>query len=106
MGGQVVTCAHNELAAGACAGGSHHDCKDGSAVHSLYCCPVSERIPIVVNEEACTTLHSGYGYSVDCSTQSTPACPSTGRVPLANTTIVRFPTTTGTRTAWTAAPPT
>ena len=69
--GQVVTCAHNELAAGACAGGSHHDCKDGSAVHSLYCCPVSERIPIVVNEEACTTLHSGYGYSVDCSTQST-----------------------------------
>ena len=68
--GQVVTCADDELAAGACAGGSHHDCKDGSAVHSLYCCPVSERIPIVVNEDACTTLHSGYGYSVDCSTQS------------------------------------
>merc|ERR1712001_680174 len=39
--GQVVTCAHNELAAGACAGGSHHDCplpNDDWDTNRVDCC--------------------------------------------------------------------
>jgi len=68
--GQVIRCQDDELAAGACAGGSHYDCKSGAATHSLYCCHVSEQFPIKVDEDNCRELHSSYGYSVDCSAQS------------------------------------
>ena len=64
------------------------DCKNGAAAHSLYCCHVSERLPIKVNkkigefedlkknffpqvdEDNCSVLHSSWGQSIDCSTQS------------------------------------
>merc|ERR1712113_779142 len=48
----------------------HYDCKSGAATHSLYCCHVSEQFPIKVDEDNCRELHSSYGYSVDCSAQS------------------------------------
>ena len=105
---QLIHCQDDELAAGACAGfinlrfksilgiiitfqtqgGNNMDCKNGAAAHSLYCCHVSERLPIKVNkkigeflhlkknffpqvdEDHCSVLHSSWGQSIDCSTQS------------------------------------
>ena len=33
------------------------DCKNGAAAHSLYCCHVSERLPIKVNKKIQEFLH-------------------------------------------------
>ena len=33
------------------------DCKNGAAAHSIYCCHVSERLPIKVNKKIGEFLH-------------------------------------------------
>lgn len=74
--GDLAACAQDELSTGACAGGGgfgHKDCKGGAVVHSLLCCPVSQTIPLIVKEDNCTTISSGYGQPVDCFSQTQEA---------------------------------